>query len=55
MLTTLLICSEHMSAIQSANNRELAKIQKQEFPSWFRKKVFVFYILINQKYIYFCI
>ena len=37
-----------MSTIQSANDRELAKIQKQEFPSWFRKKVLVFYNLIIQ-------
>ena len=48
MHNTLLICSEHMSTIQSANDRELAKIQKQDFPSWFSKKVLVFYNLIIQ-------
>ena len=38
-----LICNEHMSTIQSPNDRELAKIEKQEFSSWFHKKVLVFY------------
>ena len=48
MHNTALICSEHISTIQSANDRELSKIQKQQFPSWFRKKVLVFYNLIVQ-------
>ena len=37
-----------MSTIQSANDRELDKIQKQEFSSWFRKKVLLFYNLAIQ-------
>ena len=56
MLTILLICSEYMSTIQYANDRELAKIQKKkkkkEFTLWFYKKVYVYFTIYWKKSIF---